>query len=98
MQMFNGQIGHPEYLQMVSPRLLKRLGSASFRRAGGFSDGGFAGFTGLRGVAIVLGNLGMVLQLLRMVAVLSYFLLSILHTIWVVLRCTRYFVIPADRE
>jgi hypothetical protein len=73
MQMFNGQIGHPGYLQMVSPRLLERLGPASVRGAGGFDDGGFAGFTGLRGIAIVLGNLGRVSQLLRIVVVQSYF-------------------------
>ncbi len=39
------------------------------------------------GIAMALGKLGIASQLLRMVIVVCYFiLLSILHTIWVVLR------------
>jgi len=59
--------------------LPERLEPASFQGARGFGDGGlqatrgFAGFTGLQGIAMVLGNLGIASQLLRMVVVVSYF-------------------------
>jgi hypothetical protein len=67
--------------------LLERLEPASFRGAGGFGDGGLrgvrgfgdgglratGGFADLRGIARVRGNLGIALQLLKRVVVVSYF-------------------------
>jgi len=47
--------------------------TASFRVAGGlWATGVFVGFAGLRGIAMVLGNLEIASQLLRMVVVVSY--------------------------
>ena len=78
--------------------LPERLEPTSFRGAGGFGDrgfgdgglratGGFAGFTGLRGIAMVLGNLRIASELLRMVVVVSYFYYYLFYIqFWVVLR------------
>jgi hypothetical protein len=59
-----------ELLQLGLP---ERLEPTSFQGARGFGDGGIAGFMGLQGIAMVLGNLEIALQLLRMVVVVSYF-------------------------
>jgi hypothetical protein len=65
--------------ELLRLELPERLEPASFRGAGGFgggvlqATGGFAGFVGLQGIAMVLGNLGIAPQLLKRVVVVSYF-------------------------
>jgi len=72
-------LGLPERLEPASFQGAGGFGDGGLRGAGGFRDGGlratggFAGFAGLQGIAMVLGNLGIAPQLLKRVVVVSYF-------------------------